>query len=58
MFNRRKFLKVAGATGVAAIGGFNMVSARAEDTLNWSVHVDLTGPAAEGGRYQGEGFTE
>lgn len=59
MFNRRSFLKVAGATaGIAAVNSFNIVKASASDDLNWSIHCDLTGPAAEGGKFQGEGFTE
>jgi branched-chain amino acid transport system substrate-binding protein len=59
MLNRRKFLKATGATaGVAAAGGFGAVFAQGADTLNWSIHCDLTGPAAEGGRFQGEGFVE
>ena len=58
MLNRRKLL--AGTTAVAASGGFkiNTVKAQNADTLNWSVHCDLTGPAAEGGKFQGDGFTE
>ncbi|MFI0842926.1 ABC transporter substrate-binding protein [Mesorhizobium sp. IMUNJ 23232] len=59
MFSRRKFLKAAGATAaVGAVTGFNIVRAQAADDLNWSIHCDLTGPAAEGGKFQGEGFTE
>lgn len=59
MFSRRKFLKIAGATaGVATINSFNILKAQADDTLNWSIHCDLTGPAAEGGKFQGDGFTE
>lgn len=58
MFSRRKFLKVAGATaGVAAVNSFNIIRAQANDDLNWSIHCDLTGPAAEGGKFQGDGFT-
>ena len=59
MFDRRTFLKVAGATaGATAAGSFGIAMAQSTDALNWSVHVDLTGPAAEGGKFQGEGFTE
>lgn len=59
MFSRRKFLKVAGATAsVAAVNSFNIIRAQANDDLNWSIHCDLTGPAAEGGKFQGEGFVE
>jgi branched-chain amino acid transport system substrate-binding protein len=59
MFSRRTFLKVAGATaGAAAASGYGVAVAQGADTLNWSVHCDLTGPAAEGGKFQGEGFTE
>src|SRR5215510_4712969 len=56
MYTRRKFLKAAGGTmALAAIGSR---TARAADDLVWSVHVDLTGPAAEGGKFQGDGFVE
>jgi branched-chain amino acid transport system substrate-binding protein len=61
MLSRRKFLKAAGATAaVGAASGFqiNILRAQNADTLNWSIHCDLTGPAAEGGKFQGEGFTE
>lgn len=59
MLNRRKFLMVSGATAAAVTtGGIGAVFAQDSDTLNWSVHCDLTGPAAEGGRFQGEGFVE
>ena len=59
MFNRRTFLKVAGATAGAVVASdYGMALAQSADTLNWSVHCDLTGPAAEGGKFQGEGFTE
>lgn len=59
MFTRRKFLKAATATaGVAAVSSFNIIKAQANDDLNWSIHCDLTGPAAEGGKFQGEGFVE
>lgn len=60
MFNRRKFLKAAGATAaIGAASGLNIMKAHAaDDELVWSVHADLTGPAAEGGKFQGEGFTE
>ncbi|WP_210496876.1 ABC transporter substrate-binding protein [Microvirga antarctica] len=55
MFNRRNFLTTAGA--VAAVSTFNIRKAAAADDLNWSIHCDLTGPAAEGGKPQGDGFT-
>jgi branched-chain amino acid transport system substrate-binding protein len=55
MFTRRTLLKTAAAGAVAST--FNIRTARAEDSLNWSVHCDLTGPAAEGGKFQGDGFT-
>ena len=55
MFNRRNFLQTAGA--VAAVSTFNIRKASAADDLNWSIHCDLTGPAAEGGKPQGDGFT-
>lgn len=59
MHNRRTFLKTAGATAaVGAIGSFGILKAHAAEDLNWSIHCDLTGPAAEGGKFQGEGFTE
>ena len=59
MFSRRKFLKAAGATAaVGAVSSFGILRAQAADDLNWSIHCDLTGPAAEGGKFQGEGFTE
>ena len=48
MFNRRNFLQTAGA--VAAVSTFNIRKASAADDLNWSIHCDLTGPAAEGGK--------
>lgn len=47
MFSRRKFLKAASATAVVgAVTKFNIGSAHAADDLNWSIHCDLTGPAA------------
>lgn len=52
---RRTLLKAGAAT--ALVGTFGIRTARAEDTLNWSIHCDLTGPAAEGGKFQGDGFT-
>jgi branched-chain amino acid transport system substrate-binding protein len=59
MFSRRTFLKTAGATAaIGAVGSFNILKAHAAEDLNWSIHCDLTGPAAEGGKFQGEGFTE
>lgn len=58
MLTRRKFLKAAGATAAAGVvTGFNIRTAAAADDLNWSIHCDLTGPAAEGGKFQGDGFT-
>ncbi|MCX7380345.1 MAG: ABC transporter substrate-binding protein [Alphaproteobacteria bacterium] len=51
--NRRSVLLT---TGAAAISTFGIGRARAADDLNWSIHCDLTGPAAEGGKYQGDGF--
>jgi branched-chain amino acid transport system substrate-binding protein len=56
MFTRRKILKAAGAT--MALGAIGSRTAHAADDLVWSVHVDLTGPAAEGGKFQGDGFVE
>lgn len=59
MFSRRTFLKTAGATAaIGAVGSFNILKAHAAEDLNWSIHCDLTGPAAEGGKFQGAGFTE
>jgi branched-chain amino acid transport system substrate-binding protein len=52
---RRTLLKAGAAT--ALVSTFGIRTARAEDTLNWSIHCDLTGPAAEGGKFQGDGFT-
>ena len=52
--NRRGFLKAGGA--LAAVSATGIGTARAADTLNWSIHCDLTGPAAEGGKAQGQGF--
>ena len=58
MLTRRRFLKAAGATAAAGVvTGFNIRTAAAADDLNWSIHCDLTGPAAEGGKFQGDGFT-
>jgi branched-chain amino acid transport system substrate-binding protein len=51
--NRRSLLL---ATGAAAVTSFNIGRAYAADDLNWSIHCDLTGPAAEGGKFQGDGF--
>lgn len=56
MYSRRNFLKLSGAA--AAVSTFGIRTARSADDLNWSIHCDLTGPAAEGGKFQGEGFTE
>lgn len=50
---RRSLLLTSGA---AAISTFGIGRAQAADDLNWSIHCDLTGPAAEGGKYQGDGF--
>ena len=59
MFSRRRFLKTAGtAAAIGAVGKFSILKAHAADDLNWSIHCDLTGPAAEGGKFQGDGFTE
>ncbi|RJG40861.1 ABC transporter substrate-binding protein [Mesorhizobium sp. DCY119] len=55
MYSRRSFLKTAGAA--AAVSTFGIRTARSADDLNWSIHCDLTGPAAEGGKFQGDGFT-
>lgn len=58
MYSRRKFLKVAGATAAAASAfKINILRAQNADELVWSIHCDLTGPAAEGGKFQGDGFT-
>lgn len=58
MFSRRNFLKTAGAAAaVGSVSKFSIGRALAADDLNWSIHCDLTGPAAEGGKFQGEGFT-
>jgi branched-chain amino acid transport system substrate-binding protein len=54
MIGRRNFLKET--TAAAAVGTFAIGTARAADELVWSIHCDLTGPAAEGGKYQGDGF--
>ncbi|NGN41692.1 ABC transporter substrate-binding protein [Mesorhizobium sp. CGMCC 1.15528] len=55
MYSRRSFLKTAGAA--AAVSTFGIRTAQSADDLNWSIHCDLTGPAAEGGKFQGDGFT-
>lgn len=52
--DRRTFLKATGAA--AAISTLGIGAARAAEDLNWSIHCDLTGPAAEGGKAQGDGF--
>lgn len=52
--NRRSLLLASGAA--AAASTFGIGRALAADDLNWSIHCDLTGPAAEGGKYQGDGF--
>ena len=54
MFSRRTFLKTS--TAAAAVGTFNIRTAQAADDLRWSIHCDLTGPAAEGGKFQADGF--
>ena len=51
--NRRSLLA---ATGAAAVTSFGIGRARAADDINWSIHCDLTGPAAEGGKPQGDGY--
>lgn len=57
MLDRRKVLKTIGTAAAAgAATKFNIGPARAADDLNWSIHCDLTGPAAEGGKPQGDGF--
>lgn len=61
MLSRRNILKTAGASAAASVvSSFNVNILRAQSAgdLNWSIHCDLTGPAAEGGKFQGEGFTE
>ncbi len=55
MFNRRTFLKAA--TAGAAVSTFGVRTAHSADDLRWSIHCDLTGPAAEGGKFQADGFT-
>lgn len=52
--NRRSFLKTGGA--IAATSAFGIRTAQAAEPVNWSIHCDLTGPAAEGGKAQGIGF--
>jgi len=47
-------MKAAGALAVASATGIR--TAHAAEELNWSIHCDLTGPAAEGGKAQGIGF--
>lgn len=54
MLNRRTFLKTS--TAVAAVSGFGIRTALANEDLRWSIHCDLTGPAAEGGKFQADGF--
>jgi branched-chain amino acid transport system substrate-binding protein len=56
MFSRRKFLKVTGATAAVSTFAIGRGQAQSAGDLNWSIHCDLTGPAAEGGKFQGEGF--
>lgn len=51
---RRTFLKATAATAIAT--SFNIGRSNAAEPLNWSIHCDLTGPAAEGGKFQGDGF--
>mgnify|MGYP003148462958 CR=1 FL=1 len=57
MQKRRNFLiTAAAAVSIAsAAGGIGQAAAQ-EDSINWSVHVDLTGPASYGGIPQAEGF--
>ncbi|VVT01189.1 ABC transporter substrate-binding protein [Hoeflea sp. EC-HK425] len=57
MQKRRNFLITAAAaiSIASAAGGIGQAAAQ-EDTINWSVHVDLTGPASYGGIPQAEGF--
>ena len=54
MISRRKLLKATSAAAV--VSTFGIRTASAADDLNWSIHCDLTGPAAEGGKPQGDGF--
>jgi branched-chain amino acid transport system substrate-binding protein len=56
MFSRRKFLKVTGAAAAVSTFAIGRGNAQSAGDLNWSIHCDLTGPAAEGGKFQGEGF--
>jgi len=51
--NRRRLLVAGAAT---AITTFGIGRARAAGDINWSIHCDLTGPAAEGGKPQGDGY--
>ncbi len=44
------------ASGAAAMTSFAIGRARAAEDINWSIHCDLTGPAAEGGKPQGDGY--
>ncbi|MBC7634083.1 MAG: ABC transporter substrate-binding protein [Acetobacteraceae bacterium] len=44
------------ASGAAAMTSFGIGRARAAEDINWSIHCDLTGPAAEGGKPQGDGY--
>jgi len=56
MFSRRKFLKTTGAAAAVSTFAIRTGHAQSAGDLNWSIHCDLTGPAAEGGKFQGEGF--
>ncbi|MHB2167966.1 ABC transporter substrate-binding protein [Alsobacter sp. R-9] len=56
MFSRRKFLKTTGAAAAVSTFAIRTGQAQSSGDLNWSIHCDLTGPAAEGGKFQGDGF--
>ncbi len=56
MFSRRKFLKTTSAAAAVSTFAIRPSWAQSAGDLNWSIHCDLTGPAAEGGKFQGEGF--
>ncbi len=51
---RRSLVLASGAA--AAVTSFGIGRARAAEDINWSIHCDLTGPAAEGGKPQGDGY--
>lgn len=57
MSTRRNFMAALGLVASVGFAGFGG-AASAQDPLNWSVHVDLTGPAAYGGIPQGQGFKD